>query len=116
MNELHKRYILFLVGCMGARSLLAYGAKNIDPILLPKLGYAAMIPIVGWLYIMFISPRDTGPEVFGGRIWWQDLRIIHVALYSMFAYGALHNDTLAWRYLAMDVLVGLTAFIWHHFT
>lgn len=115
MNNIQKRFILFLFGCIGTRLLFVYIAKNVSLQVLPYLGYLALIPVLGWLYILFIKSRDTGLEVFGGKIWWNSIRPIHIALYSTFAYLAINKNKNSWIALLVDVGFGLGAFLHHHY-
>jgi hypothetical protein len=118
-NTLVKRNILFLVGCIGARSLITYVAKRVcdDPVLrekyLPMLGMVALIPAIGFTYIFLTDSRQTGPEVFGGKIWWNNFRPIHAALYAIFALFAIKKHPYAWVALAADVGLGLSAFAYN---
>lgn len=114
MNTLQKRFLLFLVGCIGTRFLFVYIAKTVNVNYLPYLGYLALAPAIGFLYIFFTKSRETGAEVFGERIWWNDLRPIHGGLYMIFAYNAIQKNTYAWIYLLIDVLFGLGSFLTHH--
>ena len=114
MNKYQKSILLFLIGCIGLRTLFVYIAKNIDNKYLPALGLLALIPVIGWLYIYFIQPRDTGFEVLGGKIWWQELRIPHAMLYALFAFYAFQKKSYSWMPLAVDVVFGLTAWYLHH--
>lgn len=124
LNNIQKRFILFLGLCIPIRIMISYVAKeytnvNFNGISLIKLlGYLALFPVLGWLYIMFISPRDTGPETFGGKIWWGYLRPIHILLYIIFIILALSdnkkNNSNAWIALLIDVIVGLLGFIIYH--
>ncbi len=114
MNNIQKRFLLFLFGCILVRLIFTYIAKNSSPELLQKLGLIALIPVIGWLYIIFIGKRDTGSEVFGEQIWWKDLRIIHTAFYASFAYLAINNNSNAWFLLASDTAFGLLSFLLHH--
>jgi glucose-6-phosphate-specific signal transduction histidine kinase len=107
--------LLFLIGCIGSRAAFAYAAKVVSPTTLQFLGGLALIPVIGWFYIIFIGKRTTGPEVLGDRIWWQNLRIIHMSLYLLFAIMALMKLDYAWKILAADVLLGLSFFLAHHF-
>ncbi len=116
MNNIQKRFLLFLFGCIMVRLLFVYAAKNVSLETLRYLGYLALIPIIGWLYIIFINPRDTGAEVFGDKIWWKNLRPIHLILYSIFSYLAITKNKWAWVVLLIDVLFGLSAFLYHHYT
>ncbi len=115
LSDFHKRMLAFLIGCIGTRAAFAYTAAIVAPTILQLLGLLALLPVIGWFYIIFIGRRDTGPEVLGGRIWWQNIRIVHMLLYLLFAVMALMKRTDAWIVLAVDVLFGLTAFLAHHF-
>lgn len=113
-KNLQKRVLLFLVGCIGTRALLVYIAKNANTRLLKYLGYLALLPAIGFIYIYLTDARQTGPEVFGDKIWWNMLRPIHGLLYFLFAYNAINGNTNAWIYLLIDVLFGLASFLIHH--
>jgi len=115
MNNLQKRFILFLIGCIGTRSLLVYIAKTTNKIYLPYLGYLALLPAIGFFYLYFSGSRKTGAEVFGDKIWWNDLRPIHGIFYTLFAYNAIIGNKNAWIYLLVDVLFGLTSFLIFHY-
>lgn len=116
MNNIQKRFILFLFGCIGTRLLFVFIAKNVSLNILPYLGYLALIPVLGWLYIIFTNSRETGLEVFGEKIWWKSIRPIHVILYSVFAYLAINKNKNAWIALLADVTFGLSAFLFHHYS
>jgi hypothetical protein len=116
MNTFQKRFALFIFGCIGTRLAATFIAKIVSPQVLPYLGAIALIPIIGWLYIMFIGKRDTGPEVFGGKIWWKSMRPIHTLLYAIFAFLAFNKNPNAWIALLADTLLGLSAFTYHHYT
>jgi len=106
---------MFLIGCIGTRSLFVYLAKNASEKYLMYMGYLALIPAIGFLYIYITGERKTGAEVFGEKIWWNDLRPIHSLLYFMFAYSAINGNPNAWVYLAIDVIIGLISFLSFHF-
>ena len=114
MNNIQKRFLLFLVGCIGTRSLLVYIAKNIDITLLKYMGYITLIPAFGFIFIYLTGARKTGAEVFGDKIWWNDLRPIHGILYLLFSYNAINGNKSAWVFLLIDVLLGLTSFLIYH--
>jgi hypothetical protein len=114
LSDFHKRILAFLIGCIGTRAAFAYAAKVVAPTTLQILGALALIPVIGWFYIIFIGERNTGPEVLGGRIWWKNLRIIHMLLYLLFAVLALMKRDDAWIVLAVDVMLGLIFFLAHH--
>lgn len=115
MNILTKRMLLFLIGCMGTRFLFVYISKSISLDYLPYLGYLALLPAIGFMYIYLTGSRETGAEVFGEKIWWNNLRPIHAVLYLIFAYSAITKNKNAWTWLLLDVLVGLVGFLIHHY-
>lgn len=115
MNNIQKRFLLFLIGCIGLRTLFVYIAKTIDSKYLPILGYIALIPAIGFSYIYLTDSRKIGGETFGEKIWWDDLRPIHACLYFTFAYMAITKDSRAWIILLIDVALGLSAFIYKHY-
>ena len=78
------------------------------------MGYVAIIIGLGFLTIYFTGSRKTGGEVFGDKIWWNDLRPIHGALYLLFAYSAINGSNNAWMFLLVDVLIGLVSFLSFH--
>jgi len=114
LEAIEKRFILFLIGCIGMRTLFVIIAKNIDVNLLPYMGYLAIIPATGFMYNYLTGSRKTGPEVFGEKIWWNHLRPIHATLYYIFAYSAIMKKSYSWIILLIDVLLGLTMFLSNH--
>ena len=115
MNNIQKRFLLFLIGCIGIRSLFVIVAKNSDIKYLKYMGYLALLPAFGFIYIYLTGSRKTGEEVFGDKIWWNNLRPIHSFLYFLFAYNAIIGNKNAWMYLFADVLFGLISFLLFHY-
>jgi hypothetical protein len=115
MNTIQKRFLLFLVGCIGLRSLFVIISKEAPLKYLPYLGYAALLPAIGFMYIFLTGSRKTGAEVFGEKIWWNNLRPIHSLLYFLFAYNAITGNKSAWIYLLIDVIIGLSSFLVYHY-
>jgi len=115
MNNIQKRFLLFLIGCIGVRSLFVLVAKNIDMKYLKYLGYLALLPAIGFAYIYLTGSRKTGQEVFGEKIWWNDLRPLHSLLYFLFAYNAIIGNKNSWIYLLVDVIIGLVSFLVFHY-
>jgi hypothetical protein len=115
MNTIQKRFLLFLFGCIGTRSLLLYIAKNLSKQNLFYLGWLTLILAVGFMYIYLTGTRQTGAEVFGDKIWWNDLRPLHSLLYFVFSYNAIMGNMNAWIYLLVDVIIGLISFLSHHY-
>lgn len=115
LSNIQYRFVLFLIGCIGSRlaftALSAYATTD----LLRILGFIALIPVIGWAYIIFIGKRDTGAEVFGEKIWWKSLRPIHMFLWGLFAYMAITGNNKAWIVLFIDTMFGLSSFLVNHY-
>jgi hypothetical protein len=116
MNDIQKRFLLFLIGCIGLRTLFVIIAKNVSINYLPILGYLALLPAIGFIYIFVTGTRKTGAEVFGEKIWWNNLRPLHALLYGLFAYNAIIGNRNAWIYLLVDVVIGLVCFLIFHYS
>jgi hypothetical protein len=114
MNDIQTRFVMFLFGCILVRFLFAYAAKVIDTKYLHYMGYLALLPAFGLSYIYLNGLRKTGREVLGSKIWWNMLRPLHAALYFLFAYYAINEDSRAYIYLVIDVVIGLLSFLSYH--
>jgi uncharacterized integral membrane protein len=115
MNNIQKRFLLFLIGCAGSRSLFVIIVKNASAKMLTYLGYLALLPAIGFLYIYLTGSRKIGGEVFGEKIWWNDLRPLHSLIYFLFAYNAITGNKEAWMYLFVDIIIGLFSFLFFHY-
>lgn len=115
MNQIQKRFLLFLIGCIGMRILFVFIAKSTSVTYLPYLGYLALLPALGFAYIYLTGSRKTGQEVFGEKIWWNDLRPLHSLLYFLFAYNAIQANKNSWVYLLIDVIIGIFSFLIFHY-
>ena len=116
MNHLKQRFLMFLIGCIGIRFLFVIIAKYINIKYLKYLGYLALLPAIVFIYIYLTGSRKTGAEIFGEKIWWNNLRPIHSILYFLFAYNAIIGNKQSWIYLLVDVLIGLISFLIYHKT
>ena len=115
MNSIQKRFLLFLIGCIGMRSIFVIVAKNSNAEYLKYMGYLALLPAIGFIYIYLTGSRKTGGETFGEKIWWNNLRPLHAFIYFLFAYNAIIGNKNAWLYLLFDVVFGLTSFLIFHY-
>ena len=113
-NTIQLRFLFFLIGCIGSRLFITYIAYKISIKFLPIMGLFALIPIIGWINIIFFHPRETGLEVFGGKIWWKNLRPIHLILWILFSILAFSKNHNSWIVLAIDTFFGLVAFLQYH--
>ena len=107
---------MFLIGCIGMRTLLVILAKYANKIYLKYLGLLALLPAIGFMYVYLTGSRKTGAETLGEKIWWNDIRPIHSILYFVFAYNAIIGNPQSWIILLADVLIGLISFFIHHYT
>ena len=114
MNNLHKRFLLFLFGCITLRCFLVFLAKGASKNLLLAMGTIALLPAIGFFYLFFSGKRKVGSETFGAKIWWNNLRPIHGILYFLFAIYAIRGDKRAWIFLLIDVIIGLSSFLVFH--
>jgi hypothetical protein len=110
LSTITKRNMMFLLGCIPVRILLAYIART-QITWLPIMAIPTFLISTGFLTIWFFGLRETGAEVFGGEIWWNDLRPVHAMLYMLFSVFAIYRSTDAWKFLAADVVLGLGAFL-----
>jgi len=113
LNDLQKIILIYLIGCIGVRSLFVIIAKYTKKYL-KYLGYLALLPATGFMYIYLTGVR-TGHGGFGQKIWWNHLRPIHSILYFLFAYNAIIGNKDAWIYLLIDVIISLISFLFYHY-
>jgi len=114
MFELKQRLLYFLLGCIPARILLAFLAKKLKNNYLRFFGLLLAAISISFLVLYFGNLRLKAPES-GGNTWWVDLRLIHGLLYMAAAIYALQNKSIAWIPLTIDLVFGLSAFLYHHY-
>ena len=115
MNSIQIRFILCLFGCIGMRLFFVIIAKNVSIKYLQYLGYLALVMPIAFMYIYLTGSRQTGPEVLGDKIWWNNLRPLHALIYGLFAYNAIKGNPNSWIFLFLDVLIGLISFLTYHY-
>jgi len=108
---------LFLAGCIPTRILLVYIAFQFSYIesMRNLLSIITLLIGIGFFYIYFTGSRKTGVETGGQPIWWNNWRPVHGSLYILFAILNAMNVKNAWVVLALDVVVGVAAFIKHYY-
>ena len=109
------KYILFLVGCIGTRTGITILSNKLQKEYLVYLGYIALIPAIGFLYIYLNDLRKIGMEA-QGIIWWNELRPIHGILYLLFAIYAIKGKKFAWKILAFDTVMGVVLWFIRYYT
>ena len=115
MSPEHKSMLLFIFGCVSVRSVLVYLAKTTSLKNLKLMGYIFLIPAFYTMYLYLYNKRQTGAEVFGKKIWWVNLRPVHSILWFIFAVLAINGNPNSYKVLALDLFIGILAFINHHF-
>jgi hypothetical protein len=116
LTPIQKRFLLFLGGCIPMRLFFVFVAWIISIKYLPLLGYIALLPAIGFLYLFVSGERQIGLETQGAPIWWSKFRSIHGILYLLFAIYAIKGVRSAYLFLLADVLIGLMLFLWFHYT
>lgn len=112
-----KRFLVFLIGCMGSRFLLTYIVKIINIDYLKYISFITGIIGLSFIYIYFFGSDLADKQlswVGEQKIWWNDLRIIHGSLYLLFSYMAFNQNKDAWLILLIDTLIGLVSWTKYH--
>ena len=86
VNSANLRFLGFLIGCIGVRSLLTYLSYKLNNKYLPYIAIVTLLIGLGFIRIYVFNLRKTGPETRGKEIWWDMLRPIHAFFYLYFTY------------------------------
>ena len=116
LTGIERRYLLFLVGCMGSRYGLSYISYKYEE-LNKYIGIFTLIAGIGFLIIYFGKYRKRGLETGGELIWWNKLRLIHGTIYLLFSYIVLIHNRCSIKpssLLLLDATIGLVSFIYYH--
>jgi hypothetical protein len=116
LTSIQKRFLLFLGACIPVRLLFVFVAWTVSIKYLRLLGYIALLPAIGFLYLFVSGKRQVGLETQGEPIWWSKFRSIHGIMYLLFAIYAIKGVRSAYLFLLIDVLIGLGLFLWFHYT
>lgn len=97
------------------RVLAAYVAYRANRVTLLIMAALASAAVLGWLLIISgVWRRTEGVETCGKRIWWVEVRPIHMLIYSAFVYFAIKGDNkTASLCLGLDVIVACVVFLHH---
>ena len=106
---MNKPELLFAVACIPIRILLAIEAKKSPPWLV----IMALAISIGFMYYWITGTRRVGIETGSKPIWWNSVRPVHSLLWLGFALGALTGFPDAWKFLAIDVILGLILFFFY---
>ena len=114
MNNLQKRFLLFLGLCIPSRLLLTYVSYKIDNKYKIYLGIVTLIIALGFLKIYFFGSETADSQLkwLGEeKIWWNSLRLIHGFLYLITSIILFLKNKYSWIVLAIDTLIGLLSFL-----
>ena len=114
MKHRYARIALFLIGCMGARFGLAYYIKTDESEYKEPIAALLFIIAIGFFHIYRNNLRQTGMEVFGDEIWWNNLRPVHAMMYLLAAGLVYINHKYAYLVILADTLIGLIFFTVYH--
>ncbi len=116
MDNKQKRIILFIFGCIISRFGIAIIIKLFGNKYRRIISFLLLLPAIGFTYIYINGLRRTGAEVFGDRIWWNNIRPVHAILYFSAAILVYNNNKMAYLAIVLDTIIGLLAFINYHVT
>ena len=115
MNNIQKRFLLFLGACIPSRILFVLLARYGNQTIKKIIGLVAFMIASGFMIIYFGKLRETGIETGGEKIWWNHLRPVHAIIYYLVFYNIFFaNPMNAWKLLLIDVLIGLLSFLQFH--
>ena len=115
MNDIQKRFVLFLFLCIPTRLFLSYIIKKMkDKNIRLALAIIILIMGMGFLIIYLGNFRKTGEETFGNKIWWNNLRPIHSFMYLYTSYLIFYNKENPHIIIFYDTIIGLISFLIYH--
>jgi hypothetical protein len=106
--------LLFLGGCIPARLALVYLAYSLKKDYLPYLAIPLLLIGASFIYLYLSNSRLRAREA-GGYTWWKDIRPVHGCLYLLAGIYALTKTNYSWIVLLIDVIFGLSSFLYHHY-
>ena len=103
MNRQH----LFII-CVIIRLLLVYVTLRIQPT--PSfVGIVSMIVSIGFLN-SYLRYKESDLGLFKGKVWWNNLRLVHSVLYFIFGLMTLYEIKYSYIILLIDILIGIIGF------
>lgn len=115
MNNIQRRFLLFLGACIPSRLLFVLLARYGNQTIKKIIGVISFIIASGFVIIYFGKLRETGIETGGEKIWWNHLRPSHAIIYYLVFYNIFFaNPMTAWKLLLIDVFIGLLSFLQFH--
>jgi nicotinamide riboside transporter PnuC len=113
------RLIAFGFGCVVLRSFIVALAAHLGS-KLDKSWLNALVVVFVLFSMLFYRKymkhftQTAQVGLFGGTVWWNDMRLLHSVIYGLFGALAILNAPHAWALLLMDVVLGIVA-VGHHY-
>ena len=116
---------LFLLGCIGTRLALTFGAYKLSTISSKsrnkQVGAVAMLIGISFILLWALNLRQTAREstgeltAKGNKVWWNYLRPIHGMMWILFGILMYRSYKHAWVVLLLDTLLGVERWIHYKF-
>ena len=109
------RTILFFCVCIPVRLFLAYFIQLISvnkPNILKAFGFIFLLPVIMWLYYVITDSKKIG--FFGGKVWWNNYRIVHSISYLTFILLVFINIKYSSYPLYIDSILALIFGLQHY--
>jgi len=107
--DTQKRMLLFTFICIPTRIALAFAAKSVLPKYSKIVSIIAIFIAIAWIYKYFTHDSKTSRGAYGGKVWWNKMRIVHAVIFIIFAILVIQKNPNAWLLLLFDVVIGSIA-------
>lgn len=115
-NEVLRRNLLFLIGCLGVRGMLVVAAYLLPLNYLKYLGFIMLLFAAGFGGTWALGLRQGPLGGFGTKMWWQEHRLYHAINFLAFAILAIKKNRFSWLILLFDWILGLSFFMNQHYS
>lgn len=114
MNDVQKRFILFLLLCIPIRFYISYSLKKLNNKNKNIFTLVTLIIGLGFFTIYVGNFRKKGGETFNENIWWNYLRPFHSFMYIYTSYLIYNNDKHSHLIIFYDTIIGIISFLIYH--
>ena len=117
MNNIQKRFLLFLGVCIPTRFFLTYLSYKLNKINKQYnifLAIFILIIALGFIRIYFFGSESADAQLkwLGEeKVWWNHLRLIHGILYLISSILIFYKNKHAWIILFIDTCIGVLSFL-----
>lgn len=103
--EDYHRDRIFLI-CILLRLFFVYLVNQLDKKSLRVVGIISLLISVGF-FNSYLKFKESDRGVFGGLIWWNQLRLVHSILYLIFGVMSIMNHKHKEFVLILDISIGV---------